>query len=385
MAGRDFSVPAVVCRNRLENSWCYDACADDKSKWRLTCHGAGYENSFWPRAPIPNHFSYPKSWIQGPKRSGSGVDISGGRLAGRLDATAAYVAEQSIVNDVTFSQVEIYFPNPWGDMPPTHAKMIAKAYYSGPDPAKSPWPDEPWAIFAADRAPTMPDVEWYELSNALIEKLGEKISDPNKLSEEADEQARRMIIKKYGLTNKWQVNDSLGLSGTSMSRNQISIAGKNDADISVSALHKCLEQNESGSLFQDCTRNRVQYVFDPSMWPPEDPKEYITKVDFTVSWAKRLKGFKTLDDLQSAAGTKGTISERKLNDRLPSVSYHWRSEPTNGRVGYMLATLYQDRGIGVSILTDENIEIVLNNFGAFICDRCSPPIDIEGETPSWAK
>lgn len=124
---------------------------------------------------------------------------------------------------------------------------------------------------------------------------------------------------------------------------------------------------------------------DAINWPPVDPKQYVTKVDFTEGWAKRLDGFQTLQDLQHAAGTNGTISEWALDDPKPHVSYHWRSQPKNGRVGYMLASVYKDGGIGVGIVTDERIEIIVNNFGAFMCIRCSPPIKREGAEPSWSK
>jgi|SRR6266403_1682783 len=120
-------------------------------------------------------------------------------------------------------------------------------------------------------------------------------------------------------------------------------------------------------------------------WPPADPAEYITRTDFTITWAKKLRGFKTLADLQRAAGSKGTISERKLEGDHPSVSFHWRSQPKNGRIGYMLMTVYSDGGIGGGILTDENIDLIVNNFGAFICEKCDPPIDIRGAEPSWSK
>lgn len=40
-------------------------------------------------------------------------------------------------------------------------------------------------------------------------------------------------------------------------------------------------------------------------WPPEDPNDYTTTVDFTEEWAKSLYGFQTLADLQEAAGSKG--------------------------------------------------------------------------------
>jgi hypothetical protein len=73
-----------------------------------------------------------------------------------------------------------------------------------------------------------------------------------------------------------------------------------------------------------------------------------------------------LADLQRVADSKGTISERKLDGEHPSVSFHWRSQPKNGRTGYMLARVYSDGGIGVGILTDGNIDLVINNFGAFI-------------------
>jgi hypothetical protein len=120
-------------------------------------------------------------------------------------------------------------------------------------------------------------------------------------------------------------------------------------------------------------------------WPPQDPGEYVTRTDFTVAWAKKLLGFGSLTDLQLAAGSKGTISERKLTGDHPHVSFHWRSEPKNHRIGYMLAVVYPDGNIGVSILTGENIDIVLNTFGAFICDKCTPPIEIRSTKPSWAE
>jgi hypothetical protein len=119
-------------------------------------------------------------------------------------------------------------------------------------------------------------------------------------------------------------------------------------------------------------------------WPPVDPKDYTTKTDFTVSWAKKLRGFKTLADLQRAAGSKGTISEIHLEGENQSVSFHWRSEPKNSsRLGYMLAVVRPDGSIGVGVLTDENIEVVVNTFGGFICDKCDPPIEIIGSEPTW--
>lgn len=65
------------------------------------------------------------------------VSVEGGTQADWL-ATAAYLAEKSIVNDVTFSEVDVFVPSRWGDKAPQGKKRLAKAYYAGPDPARSP-------------------------------------------------------------------------------------------------------------------------------------------------------------------------------------------------------------------------------------------------------
>ena len=93
-------------------------------------------------------------------------------------------------------------------------------------------------------------------------------------------------------------------------------------------------------------------------WPPVDPNQYVTSVPFTVKWAKRLRGFRTLADLQRAAGSRGTISDQSLEGKHPNVLFHWRSEPQKG-IGYMLATVYRDGGIGVSVLTIDNARACL--------------------------
>ena len=102
-------------------------------------------------------------------------------------------------------------------------------------------------------------------------------------------------------------------------------------------------------------------------WNPVDPDQYDTKVDFSVAWARRLRGFSGLDDVQRAAKAKGKITERQLNDDDPSVSYHFRAN--NGRhLSYMLVTVRKSGFFGVSILTDDDTGIVLNNRGGFNCD-----------------
>jgi hypothetical protein len=112
-------------------------------------------------------------------------------------------------------------------------------------------------------------------------------------------------------------------------------------------------------------------------WPPADPGQYVTEKDFTLSWAKSLRGFHTLAELQKAAGSKGKISGRSLEGNDPTVEFHWRSEPTKkASVGYMLATVRPNGQIDVSILTTNNEEVILNTKGAFVCDKCNPPISI---------
>ena len=112
-------------------------------------------------------------------------------------------------------------------------------------------------------------------------------------------------------------------------------------------------------------------------WPPSDPGEYVTEKDFTLAWAKSLRGFHTLAELQQAAGSKGKISGRSLEGDDPTVEFHWRSEPLKkANVGYMLATVRANGNIGVTITTTNDELVILNTKGAFICERCNPPISI---------
>lgn len=104
----------------------------------------------------------------------------------------------------------------------------------------------------------------------------------------------------------------------------------------------------------------------PADWPPADPKEYRTEINFTLAWAKRLREFKSLVDLQRAAKAKGTIRQRSLEGDDPFVSFHWRSEPLDGPgVGYMLATVRPDGRITANILTTDKHSVVISNRGIF--------------------
>jgi len=95
-------------------------------------------------------------------------------------------------------------------------------------------------------------------------------------------------------------------------------------------------------------------------------KEYTTKTDFTLDWARRLRGFRSIAELQEAAGAKGVVSDRHMEGPDPYITYHWRSEPPEtGAIGYMLATFRPDGRINVSIMTTQNEEVVLDNRGGF--------------------
>jgi len=103
------------------------------------------------------------------------------------------------------------------------------------------------------------------------------------------------------------------------------------------------------------------------------PKDYTTTTDFTLDWARRLRGFRSIGDLQQAAGSKGVVSDRHLDGDDPYIAYHWRSEPPEtGAIGYMLATLRPDDRINVSIMTTQNEEVILDNRGGFAVEPESP-------------
>jgi hypothetical protein len=102
-------------------------------------------------------------------------------------------------------------------------------------------------------------------------------------------------------------------------------------------------------------------------WDPVDPNQYDTKVNFSVAWARRLHSFGRLEDVQRAAKAQGKITDRQLSDADPSVSYHFRGNDGT-HLAYMLVTVGKSGFVGVSIFTDDNMDIVLNNRGVFNCE-----------------
>ncbi len=85
-------------------------------------------------------------------------------------------------------------------------------------------------------------------------------------------------------------------------------------------------------------------------------------VAFTVSFAKRLRGFHSFEDLQRAARAPGKIT----GDGGPGTTIHWIS--TSGDTSYMLAEKNEAGVIGVSILTEGDVSITINTAGAWACE-----------------
>jgi hypothetical protein len=118
-------------------------------------------------------------------------------------------------------------------------------------------------------------------------------------------------------------------------------------------------------------------------WPPPDPDEAATSVAFTSAWAIGLRTLQSFDQLQAAAGAKGKIVESRLTAETPSVVFEWRSVAPDGAKSSMRATLFRTGDYGVTITPAVGDEIVANNFGAFVCRQCAPPVSACGRRPSW--
>jgi hypothetical protein len=177
------------------------------------------------------------------------ISVDGGE-PGDWMATAVYVAEHSIVRDITFATISVYVPNPWGDQPPQQYKLLAKVYYA-PDPVRSPW-KEKWTILGASRAGAMADIEYDRLSGDLMDDT----SDPNLRLEKAAAAAKKAVIRKYGLPSNWRPTENLGLDGQDHDRDHLHLSDVGHADASMSALAECLTTNRGNALFQGCLPQR---------------------------------------------------------------------------------------------------------------------------------
>ncbi len=116
-------------------------------------------------------------------------------------------------------------------------------------------------------------------------------------------------------------------------------------------------------------------------WPPPDPGEGVAKVSFTTAFAQGLRAARSLAALQEAAGARGRIVAVIGAGDAPHLVYEWKGA---GGSGTMTAFVYRTGDFGVTIaLSGRSEPIVLNNFGAFVCAVCSPPVNACGHRPSW--
>lgn len=116
-------------------------------------------------------------------------------------------------------------------------------------------------------------------------------------------------------------------------------------------------------------------------WPPADPREPMATVAFTPVWASTLRDITTFRQLQAAAGAQGQIAAVVRDGDSPHVEFSWTGANAQGR---MRALFYQGGDFGVIITpSGGGNDIILNNFGAFICAACSPPVNACGHRPSW--
>ena len=186
-------------------------------------------------------------YVNGMVSADVSVSVTGGTPGDWL-ATAVYIAEHSIISDVTFSTASVFVENPWNDAPPQMVKILAKAYYA-PDPSMSPWKDK-WGILGANHEATIEDVEYDKLSNDLIESPDVQ-PDASIRLEKAAADARRVVIRKYKLPTTWQPTSDLGIDGQEHDREHIHI-GSSNVDDSMSALQQCLTADD-GRPVSGCT------------------------------------------------------------------------------------------------------------------------------------
>ena len=116
-------------------------------------------------------------------------------------------------------------------------------------------------------------------------------------------------------------------------------------------------------------------------WPPADPAEPTTKLAIDTVMAQKLRGLRSFAELQATIGARGHISEVVGEGDAPHAVYDWTSAANGGQ---MRAFLYEGGDFSVAITTPgQTDEIVLNNFEAFICASCAPPVAACGHRPSW--
>lgn len=115
-------------------------------------------------------------------------------------------------------------------------------------------------------------------------------------------------------------------------------------------------------------------------WPPSDPNDSMAP-SVSAAWVTHLRGIRTFGDLQKAIGARGKLVAVDETVEAPHAVYQWTGAAGQGQIR---AFLYRSGDFGVVIdPADKAGEIQFNNFGAFVCAACSPPIKACGRRPSW--
>lgn len=118
-----------------------------------------------------------------------------------------------------------------------------------------------------------------------------------------------------------------------------------------------------------------------SSWPPSDPGQPVAKVAITTAWAGRLREIHSFSDLQKAAGAQGKLVAVDNGGEAPHAVYSWTGSAGRGQMNVFL---YRSGDFGIVVRpADRAGEIKMNNFAAFVCPACSPPIHACGLRPSW--
>ena len=116
-------------------------------------------------------------------------------------------------------------------------------------------------------------------------------------------------------------------------------------------------------------------------WPPADPGEPVTKLAIDAGMAQKLRGLHSFSELQTATGARGQVSEVVRDGDAPHAVYDWTSAANGGRIRVFL---YETGDFSAALTPPgQTDEIVLNNFEAFLCASCAPPVTACGHRPSW--
>jgi hypothetical protein len=116
-------------------------------------------------------------------------------------------------------------------------------------------------------------------------------------------------------------------------------------------------------------------------WPPADPDAMSTPKRIEAPLATEFRGIRTFAQAQDILGSRGKITERRLDTDQPYVMYHWRA-PASATEAKVWLFKTGDFG-GLVGKPGEAPAIVFNNFGAVVCATCAPPISACGRRPSW--